>query len=433
MADNKAQVLQVTPSEAAEMIQYRYLQRRDEKGVFRKMRTLFMKGYSGIGKTDVVRQASAELDRLLHEKGELKKGESLKCMTLCLQFLETPDFMGLPFIDKDNVTRYARPAFFPQEGHGILFLDEVNRCNRDLRSGLLTLLQDREINGHKLPEDWLIVAAGNPTDDENGNYETVEFDDALKDRLAEMWFKFDLSEFIKYLVTRYTEKNPVVYWIKSHGQKVIAPHLRGEKTKGDKRSMITPRALEYTVVALLPFGNRAEDLVKGEMPFKLVAAELGTEGASAFFSFLHDIVKLNAEQVMEKYDEADVGEKLAILKDAGRVDTLQTLATDVCQYIVKKGPESFKKSEKYTGNFVKYLKAVPKDIRVQFFIKLDELTQDEKLLDCLVKQCSSDKEISKFFSEMTKEFDKELKEEEEMLKEVDKATKSKDKEEKKAK
>lgn len=142
------------------------------------LRPLFLQGHAGIGKTRIVAQAVRELSH------ELKQEVALQILTL--QFCERPDFMGLPFVDSTGRTSYARPRFLPDQGFGILFLDEANRVESDIRSAMLTLLEDREINGHRLGDSWMIILAGNPPQrgDSEGGYEVQEFDLALVDRLA---------------------------------------------------------------------------------------------------------------------------------------------------------------------------------------------------------------------------------------------------------
>ena len=45
---------------------------------------------------------------------------------------------------------------------GILFIDEINCVSETLAPAMLQFLQCKTFGSHKIPEGWLIVAAGNP-------------------------------------------------------------------------------------------------------------------------------------------------------------------------------------------------------------------------------------------------------------------------------
>ena len=45
---------------------------------------------------------------------------------------------------------------------GILFLDEINCVSETLAPAMLQFLQCKSFGNHKIPEGWIIVAAGNP-------------------------------------------------------------------------------------------------------------------------------------------------------------------------------------------------------------------------------------------------------------------------------
>ena len=45
---------------------------------------------------------------------------------------------------------------------GILFIDEINCVSETLAPTMLQFLQGKAFGNHKIPEGWIIVAAGNP-------------------------------------------------------------------------------------------------------------------------------------------------------------------------------------------------------------------------------------------------------------------------------
>jgi len=162
-------------------------------------KSLFFQGERGIGKTQLIK--------------DFCKNNGLELFILNLSCIESSDFTGIPHI-VENKTIYAMPEFFTMK-KGILFLDEINRVNdNDVKTGLLSLLQDRGINGHKLSNDVLIVTAGNTN---NEDYDVNEFDKALTDRLINVPFKRSFKDFLEYLENT-KGRSSLLDFYKIHGE-----------------------------------------------------------------------------------------------------------------------------------------------------------------------------------------------------------------------
>ncbi len=109
---------------------------------------LLLVGGMGIGKTEVVRQVGAE--------------QGLQVINLRLSNIpEVGDLSGLPLI-VDGRTGYAPPRWWPERPGGILFLDEINRANRELLQAVFELVDSRRLFARSLPADWTVIAAMNP-------------------------------------------------------------------------------------------------------------------------------------------------------------------------------------------------------------------------------------------------------------------------------
>jgi len=147
----------------------------------------FLHGPSGEGKTALVKELAKELNKSL--------------IILNLSAIESIDFSGLPSI-KEGITVYSRPSWF---NYDIIFLDEMDRVNdRNVRSALLSLIQDRAINGHALPEHTLLIGAGNGQIE---GYDTIEGDTAYNERIIPIPFQRTIPEKIAYLNSKYPKSN----------------------------------------------------------------------------------------------------------------------------------------------------------------------------------------------------------------------------------
>jgi len=120
-------------------------------------RALFLKGKSGIGKSQCVQQASDLLTK--HIEGW--QG----VIDIRLSQKEPTDLCGLPYVS-DGRTFYARPGFMPDEGtSGILLFDELTSAPPSVQAAAYQYILDRCMGEHRLPDGWMIIAAGNLTSD----------------------------------------------------------------------------------------------------------------------------------------------------------------------------------------------------------------------------------------------------------------------------
>ena len=78
---------------------------------------------------------------------------------------------------------------------GILFIDEINCVSETLAPAMLALLQNKTFGSHKIPEGWILVAAGNPPE---YNKSVREFDIVTLDRVRKLTIEPDCDIWLKY-------------------------------------------------------------------------------------------------------------------------------------------------------------------------------------------------------------------------------------------
>lgn len=272
-----------------------------------KLKPLFICSPHGVGKTQSSRQIAAELSE--------ETGIPFETVVLIGSVLEAPDLNGLPHIVNGR-TEYGRPHFLPSEGAGVLLIDEATRCAKDIQNALISLIEDREINGHKLGKDWLIILAGNPkTESGTGpRYDTKEFDSALQDRVATYLLEPKRSEVLDYLKTKHGAANKVVSWM------LCEPEI----ISLDGTKQTTPRSMEYLIKAFQVHQN--------EDPFLVAAGQIGQEAAVAFVNFLSNPHVLKLEQLLN-ITPAIKEIILATQKDANNLGTLNYWGDTFIEYL----------------------------------------------------------------------------------------------------
>lgn len=154
-----------------------------------RQRPVLLMGPPGIGKTQIMEQIARET------------GIALVAYTITHHTRQSA--VGLPFIREKvyggqpcSVTEYTMSEIIAsvyekmeQTGlkEGILFIDEINCVSETLAPAMLQFLQCKTFGNQKVPEGWIIVAAGNPPE---YNKSVREFDVVTLDRLK----KIDVEE-----------------------------------------------------------------------------------------------------------------------------------------------------------------------------------------------------------------------------------------------
>lgn len=273
--------------ELKDMIIFRFLEK--VKNPKMKMRPLYIVGHAGVGKTQIVKQACEEAKEKLREILKNRKLET-ETKTTALVFVEPPDLLGLCHIsvdpdDKEELTVFARPSLIPKNGCGILFFDEANRANKEIKSGLLTLIEDGEVNGHKLGDNWLIVLAGNPPNDRYQG--ATDFDPALLDRVCPVWFKSDAQATVNFLAEKYPN-HFLVDFLKENVDFIDF----------EAKSRKTPRGLEYAIRATRHIPATEVDRSNTEL-VNLLGCELGLEATNYILGRIVKKVKdLTVDEVL---------------------------------------------------------------------------------------------------------------------------------------
>jgi MoxR-like ATPase len=137
-------------------------------------------GPPGIGKSSIVQQLAQEND--------------FDFVDLRLSQLAPTDLRGLP-VAEAGLSKWYPPEFLPQEGRGILFLDELNMAPPALQGVAQQLILDRQIGSYRLPEGWFVWAAGNRKEDRAAVFDMPS---ALANRFLHLQVESDFESFKAY-------------------------------------------------------------------------------------------------------------------------------------------------------------------------------------------------------------------------------------------
>lgn len=211
----KSQIIEsVTISQAAHTISQaiRVYFRKDRTGRYcmerRRARPICLLGPAGVGKTEIVRQAAEAHD--------------LAFLSYSITHHTRQSIIGLPRLTDGSddgipgpVTEYTMSEIIAQiyrtmtrtgKTEGILFLDEFNCASESLRPILMQLLQDKSFGPHAIPDGWMLVLAGNPTE---YNRAATDLDAVTADRMRMVHIQPDYPAWRRYM-TEGDRVHPVV-------------------------------------------------------------------------------------------------------------------------------------------------------------------------------------------------------------------------------
>ncbi len=238
-------------------------------------RPLLLMGAPGIGKTAIVKQAAAQCHvaflsyAMTHHTRQSAIG---------LPVIRNRSFRGAPY----SITEYTMSEIvgdilqvMEETGmeEGVLFLDEINCVSETLLPTMLRLLQFKTFGNHKIPDGWLIVAAGNPS---GYNRAARELDIVTLDRVRLLTLEPDLSAWRLYALDHAVHASILAYL-----------SLRPEdfcvyRRQGGKKEFVTPRSWEDLSKALETYEALSLPVHEEFFPQYLQCNEI-CEGFTSFY------------------------------------------------------------------------------------------------------------------------------------------------------
>jgi MoxR-like ATPase len=214
----------------------------------------------GVGKSDVVRQAAA--------------AAGLECKSLLGTQIAPEDVSGVPRIVGERSVFCPPRVLLPENpGKFCLFLDELPACAPDVQKAFYSLLLERRIGEHLLPEGTWVVAAGNRAEDK-ALVRTIS--SALVNRVLILNVRIDVGEWLAWAAANGVRAD-VLRFIENDPDALLRP------VPDRAVPFSTPRAwasLSRALDLVHSRGKLTDDLVKA-----LAAGRVSEEDARKFANF----------------------------------------------------------------------------------------------------------------------------------------------------
>ena len=294
------------------------------KHALKKKRPIFLWGPPGIGKSDIVGQATNDL------------GNSL-LIDIRLSLWEPTDIKGIPYFDTNiNKMVWGAPAELPDAVMAskydtiVLFLDEMNSAAPSVQAAAYQLILNRKVGQYTLPDNVVIVAAGNRDADKGVTYRMPA---PLANRFIHLELRVDFDDWFSWSVEN-KQHNDVV------GYLTFAKHdLYDFDPRSSSRSFATPRTWSFVSELL------EDDLDEGTTT-DLIAGAVG-EGLAVKF-----MAHRKVASSMPNPSDILLG-KVKEMKTK-EVSAMYSLTVSLCYELKEASDKNDKKFDDKVNNFLRF-------------------------------------------------------------------------------
>lgn len=219
-------------------------------------------GPPGVGKSQGVRTVA--------EKIEEHTGKDVRITDVRLLLFNPVDLRGIPTANEDKTLAvWLKPKIFQMDESedvvNILFLDEITAAPTSVQAAAYQITLDRMVGEHKLPENCIVIAAGNRVTDRSVSYNMPK---ALANRLCHFEIKEDTAAWHDWAVRN--RIHPYVLGYIEYNSSVL------NRSEGPELAFPTPRSWEMVSNIL----NYVSEDVAGVYP--MIAGCIGETAADHF-------------------------------------------------------------------------------------------------------------------------------------------------------
>lgn len=301
---------------------------------------LLLKGAPGIGKTDIVTQACIETDTELIISHPVVS--------------DPTDFKGLPFPVKGEHKATFLPfgdllRLIDADKPTVFFLDDLGQASASVQAAAMQLLLARRINGHKVSDQVIFLAATNRRQDRAAVQGILE---PVKSRFASILeLEVNTDDWVEWAIENDLPVELIAF-IR------FRPNLLHDfKPTGDIVNTPNPRTVAYV-------GRMMKAGLSDSISYEMISGAAGEGFAAEFIGFL------------KIYRDLPDIEKLIADPDNTDVPTEPSMLFAVC------GALSAKANKKNFANIIRYTDRLPAEFQV--LLVKDAVKRNKALADTKV-------------------------------------------------
>ena len=304
----------------------------------KRKKPVFLWGPPGIGKSELVADIGAELEALV--------------IDLRMALLDPTDLRGIGFYNPNtNTMDWAPPVDLPtaevaaRYKYVILFLDEMNSAPPAVQAAAYQLILNRRIGQYKLPDNVIIIAAGNRETDKGVTYRMPA---PLANRFVHFEMRVDFESWLTWAVTHNVHSDVIGYLSQHKGD------LFDFTPNSSSRSFATPRSWSFVSDILQEQMNDQEilDVISGTVGEGIAHKFNGHRKWSGQLPKAEDVVEGNVNDLMVK-----------------EISAQYTLMVNLCYELKERFENNQKKAdEKWHGNVDNMLRYIMDNLGTELVI-----------------------------------------------------------------
>lgn len=165
-----------------------------DKVPFKTFPSVMLWGAPGVGKSQAVRQIAAKITS--------ETGKKCNVIDVRLLLFNPIDLRGIPTANADKTLAvWLKPQIFDMDESdkvvNILFLDEISAAPQSVQAAAYQITLDRVVGEHKLPDNCIVIAAGNRVTDKSVAFKMPK---ALANRLLHIEVLVNFDSWRKWAV-----------------------------------------------------------------------------------------------------------------------------------------------------------------------------------------------------------------------------------------
>ena len=205
-----AGALTVNVDSMVNMLSRSYISLIENNASFKSFPSIMLWGPPGVGKSQGVR----EIARKIEDKTQKK----VVVTDVRLLLFNPVDLRGIPTANEDKTLAvWLKPKIFQMDDStdvvNILFLDEISAAPQSVQAAAYQITLDRTVGEHRLPDNCIVIAAGNRVTDRSVAYAMPK---ALANRLCHIeithdsksWHDWAIGAGVNRIVIGFLDYNP---------------------------------------------------------------------------------------------------------------------------------------------------------------------------------------------------------------------------------
>ncbi len=237
-------------------------------------------GQPGVGKSDSVAEIAKRIEKNTNKK--------VNVTDIRLILFNPVDLRGIPtFNNEKTLAVWLKPKILDLDESkdviNILFLDELTSCTPSVQAAAYQITLDKKVGEHKLPNNTIVIAAGNRTVDKSVSYNMPK---ALANRLLHIEVVSNFASWKKWAIN--SNIHPNVIRFLTHR----ADMLNTFNPQSDELAFATPRTWEMVSNIL---NNVSDNFTQ---VYDLISGLVGKGAASEFRNYCENDMKMpNIENI----------------------------------------------------------------------------------------------------------------------------------------